>query len=169
MATDLTKRRKFGENIIKGMAIRAAALAAGYSNGMVDHAMPKLGADARAAFRMSLDEHLPLGKIAAKVAEGADAFDTKFFQFEGKVTDTANVIAWGERREYLKLACNLLGISTERVEHTGADGEAIGVDVVAIGGRSTSQLQRDRAANARQYASTNALDVQPTPDATQEP
>jgi hypothetical protein len=161
MSLDLKRRRKFADGIAAGLPIRKAAEQAGYGHNTCTHASSQLMPDARVAFRQALDTYLPLGKIAAKVAEGADAFDTKFFQFEGKVTDTANVIAWGERREYLKLACNLLGISTERVEHTGADGEAIGVDVVAIGGRSTIQRNHD--------LTPPTLDVQPTPDATQEP
>jgi hypothetical protein len=46
-------------------------------------------------------------KLAQRLAEGLDAVETKFFQKEGRVTDSRNVINWSERRNYLELACRI--------------------------------------------------------------
>ena len=59
-------------------------------------------------------------KIAQRINEGLDAMETKFFQFEGKVSDSRNVIAWGERRMYADLASELKGMKpNQKIEHSG--------------------------------------------------
>lgn len=42
-------------------------------------------------------------RIKSKLLEGADAFETKFFQKDGIVLETRNVIAWETRRKYLDM------------------------------------------------------------------
>ena len=48
-------------------------------------------------------------KVAVRLLEGLDAEETKFFAFEGEVTDERNVISWSERRQYAELITNLFG------------------------------------------------------------
>jgi len=48
-------------------------------------------------------------KIAQRVAEGLDATETKFFQKDGAVKEEREVIAYGERREYAKMAAEYSG------------------------------------------------------------
>jgi hypothetical protein len=47
---------------------------------------------------------VPAHKLAQRIAEGVDAKETVFFQREGRVIETRDVIAWGERRRYVQLA-----------------------------------------------------------------
>ena len=50
-----------------------------------------------------------LEQIGQRVAEGLDAMETKFFHFEGRLTDQRHVIAWGKRRAYIELAAKYAG------------------------------------------------------------
>ncbi|MGA9471970.1 MAG: hypothetical protein WBV36_05875, partial [Terriglobales bacterium] len=47
---------------------------------------------------------VPAHLLTKRIAEGVSAHETKFFQKDGVVTDQRDVVAWGERREYVKLA-----------------------------------------------------------------
>jgi len=58
----------------------------------------------KAALARLMRQAVPLHVLVKRIAEGVSAEETKFFQKEGIVTDQRNVIAWSERREYLKLA-----------------------------------------------------------------
>ncbi len=58
----------------------------------------------RAAFARLIKQAVPAHVMVRRIAEGVSAHETKFFQKEGVVTDQRDVVAWGERREYLKLA-----------------------------------------------------------------
>lgn len=58
----------------------------------------------KAQFSKLLRQHIPAHKIAQRIAEGLDAQETKFFQFEGRVSDSRDVINYAERRQYAKLA-----------------------------------------------------------------
>lgn len=69
---------------------------------------------AKAAQRLAafIDPHLE--QVAKRIIEGLDAQETKFFQKDGLVTDTRDVIAWGERRAYAETAMKALGIVAEK-------------------------------------------------------
>src|SRR5271169_5062331 len=58
----------------------------------------------KAALARLMRQAVPLHVLVKRIAEGVSAEETKFFQKEGIVTDQRKVIAWSERREYLKLA-----------------------------------------------------------------
>jgi len=47
--------------------------------------------------------------IAQKLREGLEAKDTKIATFEGQITDSVEVVAWGERRAYLDMVIRLRG------------------------------------------------------------
>lgn len=51
-----------------------------------------------------------------KLVEGLDAQETKFFSFEGEVTDTRTVIDFNTRHKYLETAAEWAGISEKRVK-----------------------------------------------------
>ena len=58
---------------------------------------------------MDKEEGLRMPSLLKKLNEGLDAKDTKFFQEKGVVKDTRDVVAWGERRQYLGMALELRG------------------------------------------------------------
>ncbi|MFH1723539.1 MAG: hypothetical protein ABII00_02840 [Elusimicrobiota bacterium] len=48
-------------------------------------------------------------RLLEKLEQGLEAKEMKFFQRAGKVTETREVVAWGERRAHLELALKLKG------------------------------------------------------------
>jgi|SRR5580692_8664918 hypothetical protein len=58
----------------------------------------------KAAFSRLMRQHVPAHVLVKRVAEGLAAEETKFFQHEGVVTDSKQVIAWSERRQYAQIA-----------------------------------------------------------------
>lgn len=103
------RQAKLLEGIVEGKSVRAAALEAGYSPQTAAHPEDLLDT---VGMRKAL-AHLiaPPEKIAQRINEGLDAMETKFFQFEGMVSDSRDVIAWGERRQYAELAARLKGLT----------------------------------------------------------
>jgi hypothetical protein len=78
----------------------------------------------RAQFSKLMRQYVPAHKIAQRIAEGLDAEETKFFQFEGRVSDQRNVVNLSERRQYAKLAAEM----TDYVE-SGTAQSAVGISV----------------------------------------
>jgi hypothetical protein len=97
-----------------------AALAAGYALSTATNSFIVETRDVREAFKKLIREKIPGEKIAARVAEGLDAQETIFFQKDGIVCDSRDVVAWGERRAYAQLAAQYGGYFTPQVEMTGA-------------------------------------------------
>ncbi|MGC2493685.1 hypothetical protein [Candidatus Binatus sp.] len=58
----------------------------------------------KAAFSRMIRQYVPAHVLGKTIAEGVQACETKFFQHEGKVTDSRDVIAWGPRATFAKLA-----------------------------------------------------------------
>ena len=54
--------------------------------------------------------------LAKRVFEGLNARDTKFATYEGEITDSQEVIDYGERREMTELALKLKGHLIEKHE-----------------------------------------------------
>jgi len=103
------RQAKLLEGLVEGKSVRAAALEAGYSANTAAHPEDLLDT---VAMRKALNHLLaPPEKIAARINEGLDAMETRFFQFQGEVTEARNVIAWGERRAYAELAARLKGLT----------------------------------------------------------
>jgi hypothetical protein len=67
-------------------------------------------------FRDIIRRHVPAEKIAMRIAEGLDATETRFATFEGKITDSKECIAYGERRQYAELAAKLSGVYPDKKE-----------------------------------------------------
>lgn len=99
------------KNLAKGKTLTAAAINAGYSpNGAAQTATNALEAIARKA--PSMLERLGLSEesVTEKYLKPAlEAHETKFFQSDGKVTDSRRVVAWGPRLTALDLYYRLSG------------------------------------------------------------
>lgn len=97
-----------------------AALAAGYAYATAANSYVVESAEVKKAFQELIRKKITAEKIADRVAEGLDAKETIFFQKDGIVCDSRDVIAWGERRAYAQLAAQYGGYFTPQVEMTGA-------------------------------------------------
>lgn len=94
-----------------------AAKDSGYSDSMAAAAGAKIETpDVRKAFQALIREKIPSSKIAARLAEGLDAMETEFAKDKGLITDSRDVIAWGERRAYLELAAEYGGYFVPKAE-----------------------------------------------------
>ena len=111
------KKRKYTLNRAKGMSKREAALKAGYSISMADHASDKIETpDVRAAFQQLLLRKIPLSKAVRRIREGMDAVSTQFFAKDGVVKDQRDVIDWKERRQYTGMYAEMSGAFTPKME-----------------------------------------------------
>jgi len=88
-----------------GKTDQAALLAAGYAPTTARAAAATVfqHPDVRSEFQRLLTKVVPPEKVILRIAEGLDAKQTKFFQHEGKVTDSRDVVDYGERRAYSEL------------------------------------------------------------------
>lgn len=102
------KKQKYLKNRAKGMTKKKAALKAGYAestaNAIASHIETP---DVKQAFRQAIQDHAPYVKVAKRVGEGLDAMETKFFQKDGFVMDSKDVISWSERRQYAEIAAQM--------------------------------------------------------------
>jgi hypothetical protein len=103
---DFTKlqpsQRKYLEGLAQGMSKRQALRAAQYSENTAPSRVEN--ASVKAAFARIVRRAVPAHKLAQRIAEGIDATETVFFQKDGVVTESRDVIAWAERRKYAQLA-----------------------------------------------------------------
>lgn len=105
------------EERAKGKSKLQAAKAADFSDSMARVAGAKIEtADVRRAFQALIRQTIPSEKIAERLAEGLDAMETEFAKEKGMITDERDVIAWSERREYLKLATEYGGYFVPKAE-----------------------------------------------------
>jgi hypothetical protein len=97
-----TRQRLYLDAITSGKSKREAKQIAGYSQSTStsDIESPSL----KVLFARLVRHKIPGHVLAQRIAEGLNAKETKFFQHEGKVTDSREVIAWSERRQYAELA-----------------------------------------------------------------
>jgi hypothetical protein len=94
----------------EGKSKRQAALDAGFSESMANHATDKIETkNVRETFSALVRETVPAEQIAKAIAEGISAKETKFFAHEGVVQDQRDVVAWSERRQYVQLAAEYGG------------------------------------------------------------
>lgn len=97
-----------------------AAIAAGYALSTAGNPYMVESSEVKKAFQELIRKKITAEKIADRVAEGLDAKETVFFQKDGIVCDSRDVVAWGERRAYAQLAAQYGGYFTPQVEMTGA-------------------------------------------------
>ena len=115
---DLTPRkRKYVKGIVEGKTKKQAALDAGYAESTAEKAKTHIETpDVRIAFAVLIREAVPAELLAKKIQEGLEAIETKFFQKDGEVVDSRDVIAWSERRQYAELAAEYGGYFTPHAE-----------------------------------------------------
>lgn len=113
MSKKLTPQQKaLVKNLAKGMSISDAAREAGYAdNGYVG----QIGSQALENIRLKMPEVLEKhgltddALVENYLKPALDAEETEFAKFEGRITDSRNVIAWGPRLQALDIAFNLKG------------------------------------------------------------
>lgn len=152
------RQRKYIKGLAKGQTKKQAKIDAGYALGTHVES-PHV----RAAFQSLIRRNIDSNKIAQRIAEGLDAQETKFFQYKGKLK-TRNVIAWGERREYAKIATEYGGyfIPKQQIETSGPDGAPIRLDVAQLtDDQLKAEIERKRVEIARRE---QALGVAAKPD-----
>lgn len=104
------KQRKFVKGKLEGKSDQAAALGANYSPMTARVAGNKIAKhpDVIAAFQRAMKKAgITDELLATRMKEGIDAQETKFFQKDGIVTDSRDVVAFGERRAMLELAARM--------------------------------------------------------------
>jgi hypothetical protein len=122
------------KGLAEGKTKKAAALEAGFSPSAAASPASHIETPpVREAFKKLVQETIPAETIVQKLTEGLDAQETKFFQKDGKVQETRDVIAFGERREYLKLATEYGGYHVPRAELGGEGGGPLQVVIRRIG------------------------------------
>lgn len=112
MSDDLSnlpeKKQKYLKNRAKGMNKKQAAIKAGYAESTASAISSHIETpDVKLAFRQAIQDHAPYIKVAKRVGEGLDAMETKFFQKDGFVMESKDVISWSERRQYAELAAQM--------------------------------------------------------------
>jgi len=104
------RKQAYIQGRLDGKSKRQAALDAGFTQSMANHAATKIETrDVRAAFAALIRETVPPERIARAIADGLDAMETKFFAEKGVVKDQRDVISWTERRQYAELAAKFGG------------------------------------------------------------
>jgi phage terminase small subunit len=128
--TGLTnKQRLYAQSVAQGKSKQEAKRIAGYSATTSTTLIES--PSVKAAFSRLVRQFTPAHVLARVIAEGVEAHETKFFQHEGKVTDSKDVIAWGPRATFAKLAAEYGGyVETETQAQVNT---AIQVNVKFIG------------------------------------
>lgn len=101
------RQKKYLEGLAMGKTRQQALDYAGYSE--TTRPCRVENSSVKAAFTKLMQRAAPAHKVAARIAEGLDATETKFFQKDGIVTDQKDVINWSERRAYAELAAEYGG------------------------------------------------------------
>ena len=96
------KQRRYIQAVSEGKIKKEAKAIAGYS--ATTSTCQIENQSVKAAFARLVRQFTPAHVLAKSIAEGVQACETKFFQHEGKVTDSRDVIAWGPRATFAKLA-----------------------------------------------------------------
>ena len=89
------------------------------------------GAEVRAeVINLLKDKGPKLERVLLRLRQALNAKETKFFQFQGMVTDQRDVIDHKTRLTAAKLSLNLWdAMPSQKHEHTGRDGEPIEIIV----------------------------------------
>ncbi len=127
------KQRLYIQHVVAGKSKAEAKRLAGYAanSNTARIETPSI----KAAFSRLVRQYVPAHVLAAKVAEGLEAQETKFFQFEGRVTDSKEVINWTARHNYAKLAAEFGGY-VESGSQNATAGAQIEVNVRFVGSKN---------------------------------
>lgn len=120
------RQRVYLEQVVAGKTKEEAKRIAGYSPNSNTSRIENQ--HVKAKFAQLIKRYVPAHVLAQRIAEGLNAQETKFFQKDGVVTDSKNVVNYAERREYAKLAASWGGyVEQDETKQTGLNG---GVQVV---------------------------------------
>ena len=123
------KHRLVLDGLVDGKSLTQATLDAGYSESTARQASRAIMPHIRDAFREIMHRKISPNKLSDTIAAGLDAEETKVFSTKMGVVYSDPLIAWSERREYAKLAANLMDF--EPVKRLGGeDGGALKVLLV---------------------------------------
>lgn len=120
------KQAKYITGLSEGKSRRKAALDAGYSQACADNARYAIeGSTVREELGKIMHRYVDPHKIGQRIAEGLDAVETRIFQHRGVITDSINLIAWGERRQYARLAADFCGYygDDKEIDHSSTPGD----------------------------------------------
>lgn len=136
------RQERYFKALCRGLSATAAAKQAGYKSVQSAYQGTK---GLRARVQAALDEAglTPEGLIHKHLIPALGACETEFAKFEGEITDSEEVIAWGARLQAIELVGRLGGYFAPK-EFTGADGEALFPDVID----ATMRLRRTAPADA---------------------
>lgn len=131
------QQRLLVKNLAKGMNITEAARESGYAdNGYVG----QLGSQALEGIREKmpkiLDRHgLTDDSLIERYLKPAlEAQEIEFAKFEGRITDSRDVVAWSPRLTALDMAFNLRGsYAPKEASKTSIVGDGIRVEILQIG------------------------------------
>jgi hypothetical protein len=127
--TKLNPRKvKYIEARSQGLSKREAKNLAGYAASTSSYSVEN--SSVKAALARLIRQAVPAHLLVRRIAEGVSAEETKFFQKEGIVTDQRNVIAWSERREYLKLAAEYGRYVEAKAEESGQSNASVGIVLI---------------------------------------
>src|SRR5262245_25861347 len=103
------RQKKYIKARVDGASQTDAAAKAGYSRGTSASHIEN-APSVREAFKRLLGARIPDEKLAQRLAEGLDATETKFFQKDGVVIDSREVVDFKERRAYVQMAGEILEV-----------------------------------------------------------
>lgn len=133
----LPRQRKYLEGLAQGMSKTEAKNYAQYAASTGSYHIEN--SSIKAAFSKLIRRTVPAHRIAKLISEGLEAKETKFFQKEGMVVETRDVINWSERREFAKLAVEF-GEYSEAPDKAQAAEFGLRVTVEHIGRPENSRI-----------------------------
>jgi hypothetical protein len=123
------------KNLTKGMSVADAARKAGYS----DHLPNQSGHQALKQMAHSMPEVMERHGLTNDVLidkyllPALSAEETEFAKFEGKITDSVSVVAWGPRLTAFDLACKLKGSYAPTKAQADVNIREVSVQFVNVG------------------------------------
>lgn len=104
------KKQRYAHLLAKGTMTKADALrTVGYSESTARNPHIVETEDFKRAFQELMRKKIPPRAIVKRIKEGMDATTTQFFTKDGKVTDSRDLVDFGERRQYTTLAAQFGG------------------------------------------------------------
>ena len=114
-----TRQTKLVYNLSKGMTLEQAGIASGYSK----RSAAQCAFQALEAIREKMPQILDkagltdYALVERYLKPALEAQETEFAKFEGQITDSRDVIAWGPRLQALDMAFNLKGSYAPKETH----------------------------------------------------
>ena len=120
-----SKQRTYFKLLCKGMPATQAARRAGYSAKNPAQSAYQAWQSIRERLQIALFEVglTPEGLIHKHLLPALNAMETEFAKFNGRITETREVIAWGPRLRAMELVCELGGYFAPNEQVSSVSGE----------------------------------------------